>query len=312
MHSQTLRSPASELAVRRYCHHCGGGLRRGRCQECDPARAERRWVRRGAKIAAVSLLVVVTVLAGVAISRNRGLEDRIARLEAAVEPALASDRALGGRLDAAAASAASLARRLSELESPATSPPGPSDVADTVRASVLTVEVGSGGGSAFVIRRDGPTAFLVTNYHVVEDIWDAGGRGVALHQGDVNFFGSIVRVNSALDLALLEVPADLPALKIAEAEPDPGDPVMVVGSPLGLEGSVTTGVVSSIREEEGVREIQFSAPVNPGNSGGPVVDSFGDVIGVAVSKFVGLEVEGVSFAIPAAVVCEELPGACQP
>lgn len=101
----------------------------------------------------------------------------------------------------------------------------------------------------------------------------------------------------------LEVGAELPALEFATERTDPGTPVLVVGSPFGLEGSVVSGVVSSYRVEEGQEQMQLSAPVNPGNSGGPVTDEHGTVLGVVVAKYVGFEVEGLSFAVPSDVVC---------
>ena len=81
--------------------------------------------------------------------------------------------------------------------------------------------------------------------------------------------------------------------------PDVGTAVLVFGSPEGLEGTVTTGIVSAIRDGF----IQFSAPVSPGNSGGPVVDYLGHVIGMTESKIVDQGAEGLSFAIPSSRVC---------
>jgi S1-C subfamily serine protease len=85
--------------------------------------------------------------------------------------------------------------------------------------------------------------------------------------------------------------------------------VIVVGSPLGLGGTVATGIVSAFRTEEGLEYLQFSAPVSPGNSGGPVVDRSGAVVGVAVGKVVEDGAEGLSFAIPYERACRAL-GLC--
>jgi putative serine protease PepD len=78
-----------------------------------------------------------------------------------------------------------------------------------------------------------------------------------------------------------------------------GDSVLVLGAPLGLGGSVSNGIVSAFRDGY----IQFSAPIAPGNSGGPLVNLHGQVIGVARSKLVAQGAEGLSFAIPIAIVC---------
>jgi putative serine protease PepD len=74
---------------------------------------------------------------------------------------------------------------------------------------------------------------------------------------------------------------------------------------MGLENSVSSGVVSALRDGM----VQFSAPISPGNSGGPVVDLSGRVIGIARSKLVGNGAEGLSFAVPISVVCGVL-GTC--
>jgi len=81
---------------------------------------------------------------------------------------------------------------------------------------------------------------------------------------------------------------------------------MAVGSPLGLDGTISIGVVSGYRSLEGSDYAQFSAPISPGNSGGPVVDSRGRVIAVASAKLVGTGVEALSLAIPVQTVCLSL------
>ena len=99
-------------------------------------------------------------------------------------------------------------------------------------------------------------------------------------------------------VAAAPVPVVLPVLPKGPP-PSVGDPVLAVGSPLGLGNSVSSGIVSAFHD--GI--IQFSAPISPGNSGGPVVDRTGRVVGVARSKLVGDGAEGLSFAIPIALVC---------
>ena len=88
--------------------------------------------------------------------------------------------------------------------------------------------------------------------------------------------------------------------------PAVGDPVLAVGAPLGLAGSVTSGLVSAFRTEDGVEYMQFDAPISPGNSGGPIVDADGQVVGVAVGKYVGGGAEGLGFAIPTDVLCRRI------
>ena len=175
-----------------------------------------------------------------------------------------------------------------------------------MRGSVYTVEAGEALGSAFVISSTADHALLVTNYHVIEEVWDVGGRGVRLRKDEQTLAGVITRVDPTTDVALVQVPTTLPSLERATEVPSAGDPVLVVGSGMGLEGTVASGVVSSVRTEEGVEYLQFSAPINVGNSGGPVVDRHGRVVGVSVAKLVGPGVEGISFAVPVGKLCISL------
>ena len=166
-----------------------------------------------------------------------------------------------------------------------------------MQQSVFTVESDSGQGSAFVLASEGGLSTLITNRHVV-----AGSERVRLRRDGLHLDGRVVRVDQAGDLAAIEVTATLPPLSRATARPAVGDPVVSVGSPLGLGGTVTTGVVSALRPGQ----IQFSAPVSPGNSGGPLVDRSGRVIGVTVAKYVAQGAEGLSFAVPIQAVCAQV------
>jgi S1-C subfamily serine protease len=78
-----------------------------------------------------------------------------------------------------------------------------------------------------------------------------------------------------------------------------GDPIVALGSPFGYGGTASSGIISAIRG----RFVQFSAPVSPGSSGGPVLDAQGEVVAVTAAKVVGRGVEGLSFAIPIDRVC---------
>src|SRR5438094_713350 len=124
------------------------------------------------------------------------------------------------------------------------------------------------------------------------------GRAVAGFNG-----ASLFRTD---DLAVVHVRERLAPLKPATARPRLGTTVMVLGSPLGLGGSLSIGLVSGFRSIDGSDYVQFSAPISPGNSGGPVVDSQGHVIGIASGKYVGDGVEALGFAIPVSVACAQL------
>ena len=180
------------------------------------------------------------------------------------------------------------------------------EIAVAVRRSVATVEAGDFLGSAWVARTDARGSDLVTNYHVVEEAWKNGDAHVVVRVGDRMLAGTIDRVDAVDDLAVVHVEESLPALVVLRERPLVGSAVMAIGSPLGLDGTVTVGVVSAFRSLDGSEYLQFSAPVSPGNSGGPVIDEQGRVVGVTVAKVAYPGAEGLSLAIPVAVVCHDL------
>jgi len=179
-------------------------------------------------------------------------------------------------------------------------------IAATVQQSVATVEAGDFLGSAWVVQADARGSDLVTNYHVVAEAWTGGDAHVVVRLGDRMLPGTIDRVDPSDDLAVVHVEAQLPELAVVTERPRVGTAVMALGSPLGLDGTVTVGVVSAFRSLDGSEYLQFSAPVSPGNSGGPVIDEQGRVVGVTVAKVIYAGAEGLSLAIPVAVVCNNL------
>lgn len=197
-------------------------------------------------------------------------------------------------------------QRIASLEKTAGSQPDWPSVAATVEPSVVTVETDAGLGSAWVAHSGVSGSDLVTNFHVVADAWAAGNEKVTVRRGDATTTGTIVRVDPADDLAVVHVSERWAALVAAAQRPKIGATVMAVGSPLGLSGTVTIGIVSGFRSLEGSDYVQFSAPISPGNSGGPVVDARGRVVAVASAKLVGEGVEAISLAIPVQTVCLSL------
>lgn len=179
-------------------------------------------------------------------------------------------------------------------------------VVEAVQPAVvsLTRRQGKGGGlgSGFIITPDG---FAVTNSHVV------GGHKKLLAQsseGD-QIEAEVIGDDPATDLALVRLAAsDLPYASLGESDMlQVGQLVIAMGSPLGLQSTVSTGVVSalgrSMRSQEGrliENVIQHAAPINPGNSGGPLLDSRGQVVGVntAIIAFA----QGIGFAVPSSTV----------
>lgn len=179
-------------------------------------------------------------------------------------------------------------------------------IAASVEQSVVTIEAGGFGGSGWVADASASGSEIITNFHVVAGAWTAGNATVQVRRQDQTIHGTVVRVDARDDVAVIHVTERLQALASAVARPALGSTVMAVGSPLGLDGTVTLGVVSGFRSLEGSDYIQFSAPISPGNSGGPVIDSHGRVVAIASAKLVGSGVEGLSLAIPVETVCLSL------
>jgi len=167
-------------------------------------------------------------------------------------------------------------------------------------------------GSGFFVSYGG-SLYVVTNYHVVANSVQVA---VTLINGS-SYPAEVVGTDPYSDLAVLrvEAPLDVPPLELANSNDlRVGETVLAVGSPYGLAGSLTVGVVSqlgrSIQESTVTGYpiadlIQTSAPINPGNSGGPLLDLNGDVVGVNTA--IVAQSQGIGFAIPSNVVARELP-----
>ncbi len=156
-----------------------------------------------------------------------------------------------------------------------------------------------GAGSGIILREDG---YILTNHHVVKD---AVRMDVRLKDGRV-FEAQLVGKDPATDLAVIRVEAQgLPALELADSDGvRPGQWAVAIGSPFGLDYTVTTGVVSAVgRGGLGANEIedyiQTDASINPGNSGGPLVNLRGQVVGIN-TMIIGRGT-GIGFAVPSSL-----------
>jgi putative serine protease PepD len=206
--------------------------------------------------------------------------------------------------------AAQLTDRTSRLEKQLAGVFDPQAISSAVLPSVFRVRAGDFTGTAFSIGTKAPAgqANLLTNFHVVESVWNAGTKKVYLERGNDQVTATIVKVNKTKDLALLRATKKIAGLTQNTATVQPGQQVVVVGAPLGLEDTVTTGVVSAYRQESDGPTIQFDAPINPGNSGGPVVSSNEQVLGLATAK--AKDAEGIGLAIPIKTACDAFAGVC--
>jgi putative serine protease PepD len=249
---------------------------------------------------ALALAVLLLLVAGAQTVFIVDLQKRLDRSEAAAKTAQETDasrlKALEGRADS--------------LEQKTGGNLNATEVAEKVRPSVFRVSTKYSTGTGFALGKApaGGGTDLITNYHVVADAYQRGEKDLSLERTGQRFPGKIVEVHPEKDLAVLHTDEEFPRLGSAAVEPKVGDPVLVIGSPLGLEDTVTTGVVSAFRTLQGERLMQFDAAINPGNSGGPVFNAKKEVVGVATLK--AQQAEGIGLAIPISVVCETVPSVC--
>jgi putative serine protease PepD len=167
-------------------------------------------------------------------------------------------------------------------------------IAQLVSPSVVSIEVnsaaGGGTGSGSIIRTTSSISYIVTNNHVIEGAATGGTIDVELNNGDV-LAGTIVGRDSEYDLAVVSVKkGNLPIITQGDSSAVAiGDAVVAFGSPLGLSGTVTSGIISALNRPvttgstsitSYIDAIQTDAAINPGNSGGPLVDSQGRIVGV--------------------------------
>jgi putative serine protease PepD len=209
------------------------------------------------------------------------------------------------RLDTASAALATMHSQGVAMEKELASVFDPQAVSSTVLPSVFRVRAGNFTGTAFSIgdkAADGQ-ANLFTNFHVVQSVFDAGSKKVFLERGKTTINATIVKVDRDKDLALLRANKKIAGLSAATATVKPGQPVVVAGAPLGLDDTVTSGVVSAYRpDDEDGPVIQFDAAINPGNSGGPVVNANDEVVGLATAK--ARDAEGIGLAVPIKTACD--------
>ncbi|WP_435363500.1 S1C family serine protease [Haloarchaeobius sp. DYHT-AS-18] len=179
----------------------------------------------------------------------------------------------------------------------------------------------TGAGSGFVYDEAG---HIVTNHHVVASsrgraASERWGRGDDADRLEVRFSrgewrtASLVGSDPATDLAVLQVeslPAYVTPLRVADENPEPGIPVAALGNPMGLDGTISAGIVSGVNRSMPTHEgftipdtVQTDAPINPGNSGGPLVTLSGEVVGVNRAR----QGDNIGFAISPKLVQRVVP-----
>lgn len=190
------------------------------------------------------------------------------------------------------------------------------DIAKKVLPTVVSISVtssnGNGTGSGSVIQSDSSKSYIVTNNHVIDDAVSSGKVTVEFQDGS-EFDATIKGRDIAYDLAVLEIgKGNLPTISIGDSSKVViGDLSVAIGSPLGLSGTVTSGIISALNRpviagtlsrESYIDAVQTDAAVNPGNSGGPLVNGQGEMVGVnsAIASLGSSSTGniGLGFAIP--------------
>ena len=180
------------------------------------------------------------------------------------------------------------------------------DIVENIDASLVQIgATGVGWGSGFIVHADGG---IITNAHVVGnnawvEVWMLDGRTLQ---------GQVVGLDEYLDLAYIKIASrqKVQAVRLGQG-PAVGQDVLAIGFPLAsVSPSVTKGIVSMVFTNADVEWIQMDAPVNPGNSGGPLLDSRGRVIGIVTSRAVdpdtGISIEGIGFALSVTALKDRL------
>jgi S1-C subfamily serine protease len=214
------------------------------------------------------------------------LETDVRELEARLESFRLADQKLDGRLNGAEG-------KLRQKDA------GQAPLAARILKSVFTVQTEDGLGAGFAGWVEDGQMYVVTAAHVVSEV----GEQVTLERNNGSWGAGVVGMDKTHDLAVLRVsghPVSAASLwqKPLRNRPRPGDELLLVGSPFGLGGTVTSGVVSAVRP----KLIQTDAAANPGNSGGPAVDRDGHVVGVLVAG----GGENLNFAVPIRQLCATL------
>jgi S1-C subfamily serine protease len=248
-----------------------------------------------AAVLSIALCIAAVGVSGYSVVHSRSLvagerdarKAEVAGLRHQVQALQGRNAALSGRVNTAV-------RRLHRKEA------GIAPLAARVLRSVFTVHTPYGLGTGFVGWRTESDSYVITAYHVVKDLT---GSNVTLSRQGGSWAGELTAVDPKHDLALIRVdgkPAGAEPLwqRPDTTPPRTGDQLLLVGSPYGLEGTVTTGIVSRVTK----KEIQTDAAANPGNSGGPAIDKQGRVVGVLLAG----GGENLNFAVPIRRVCSYL------
>lgn len=161
----------------------------------------------------------------------------------------------------------------------------------TVNSTVTIITDDGSQGSGFFVAPN----IIATNYHVMDG---ASSASCYLNNSVIEYkIDGYVGIDKSVDLILLKVSTlNRPAIKLAVATASIGQKVYAIGSPQGLPASISDGIISGMRDFEGTKLLQMTASISPGSSGGPVLNSIGELIGISVSQLT--DGQNLNFAIP--------------
>ncbi|MDO8459721.1 MAG: trypsin-like peptidase domain-containing protein [Nanoarchaeota archaeon] len=177
-----------------------------------------------------------------------------------------------------------------------------SGIANDAVKSVVTISTPKAAASGFIIN---PAGYIVTNYHVI-----AGGEGdiSVVTYGKKRISATLIGQDQERDLALLKIAGTYLSLDLANSDNlQVGKKVIAIGNPLGLSFTVTGGIISALHRKgsNGLPEyIQTDVSLNPGNSGGPLIDTSGEVVGINNFKIGGAE--SLGFALESNIIREKV------
>jgi S1-C subfamily serine protease len=274
-----------------FCGNCGANLVEADIENEQRAQAW-KWTLALAGAAAV-LMMVSIVLSFAAFARSghkgelRALERDVKQLRGQVAVAAAHEQRLAGKVGRTE-------RTVKQARA------GVAPLAHRVLRSVFTVKTAQGLGTAWAAWVQGNSTYFITANHVVDGEL---GPGVMIEKRKGAWGGTVTAVDAHNDLAVIRVegrPYGAPPLwqKPGYRKPKQGDELVLIGSPYGFEGTVTTGIVSRVSS----LWIQTDAAANPGNSGGPAVDKDGHVVGVLLRG----GAQNLNFARPIIRMCAKL------
>jgi len=199
------------------------------------------------------------------------------------------------------------------------SPPNLAQLIVDVQKSTMLITCGNSQGSGWVIAlgdvvdtADPETKALdqaypgsvITNHHVIEDCIN-NRKAITTSNGGKSYESILFSFDKENDLAIISTKLILPALPISK-EPEPGWWSMALGSPFGIEKSISIGNIMNVVDDQ----VISTAPINPGNSGGPLVNSFGEIIGTNTWKL--KDADGINVAMSVQLLCESLVNCATP